>query len=356
LLILAVVTALSVLAAAWAVLDRQRSTQVASVPAELFPGLIDRVNEVTRLSVDAPGLAFTIVKGEDDAWSVPERGGYPVSFETVKQSVVGIAGLKPLEAKTARPELHEKLGLRTVADGGKGTTLMLQGGDEVIAAVVFGRTRTPPTTTDPGRHYVRRADEDQSWLAAGRLEVWDKIERWLDPAMPVIDRKRVRAVRTEKPDGEVIAISRADPDARDFVADDLPEGFRMLHETAGNALGSALGFLSFEDVAGADSVDLAGATVAEYFTYDGLVLKIEVLERDGRYWGRFSARFDAAERKLDGLSEAQLEVMKEADAVQAEAAEINARYTRWAYRLPSYKGKDFLISRDAVITKDDKSG
>lgn len=357
LIVLAVITVVAVVAAGWAVLDRQRSSQVASVPAALFPGLIDRVNEVVELDVDAPGLAFAIVKGADDTWSVPQRGGYPVTFETVKQAVVGIAGLKPLEAKTARPELHDKLGLKTTTDGGKGTTLTMKDGDgEVIAAVVVGRTRTPPTTTQPGRHYVRRAGEDQSWLAAGRMEVWDKIERWLDPAMPVVERKRVRAARTEKPDGELILVSRTDPDARDFVVENLPEGWRMLHDTAGNALGSALGFLSFEDVAPADSIDFDGATVAEYFTFDGLVLKVEVVLRDKLYWARFSARYAADQVRLEGLSEEQRAALLDGEAVQQEVERINQRFAGWAYRLPGYKGKDFLIARDAVIAKDDKSG
>ena len=351
--ILAVVTAASVAAAAWAVIEREKRTSAAAAPAALFPGLIDRVNDVDSVAVRGPGIEFTIVRGEDGGWSVPEKGGYPVPFETVKQAVVGIAALKPLEPRTAKPELHAKLNLRAPENNGRGTLLALRdGGGQDLAAVIVGKTRSVATSARPGWHYVRKADENQSWLAEGRVEVWDKIDRWLDSEMPIVERRRVHIVRTVKPGGEVIAIAKEDPDARDFTVRDIPDGMRKLHTTSANSLGSAFGFLTFEDVVPADQKPLDDPLLVQVKTFEGLVVELHVVKTDDdAYWCRFSGRFDPESVAMDGLSEGKRHGMKTEDEVREEADRINARFGGWVYKLPEYKGKDFFITRDELIMK-----
>ena len=352
LLILAIVTALSVAAAFWAVFEREQSTRAAQAPDALFPGLVERVNEVAKVEVRGPGIAFTIVKDDDGNWSVPEKGGYPVKFETVKQTVVGMAALKPLEQRTAKPELHAKLNLKSPEDGGRGTLLALRdasGGE--MAAVLVGKTRSFASDSRPGWHYVRKAGENQSWLAEGRVEVWDKIDRWLDSDMPTIERRRIYAVHTEKPDGEVIDIHKDDPDGRDFTVEDIPEGMRMLHETVANSLGSALGYLSFEDVLPAGEKDVSDGMLAQYRTFDGLVLGLRIKKEGDAYWAQFASRFDPDAVIVDRLAEDDRKGMKTAEDVGLEAERLQKRYGPWVFKLPEYKGKDFFISREELIMK-----
>lgn len=354
LLILAIVTAISVAAAVWAVVDREQSSRAAAAPEALFPGLTAKVNDVAKVEVNGPGIQFTIARGADGDWSVPEKGNYPVRFETVKQAVVGIAALKPLERRTAKPDLHSKLNLRLPSDGGRGTVLTLKDGSgSELAAVVVGKTRSVATKSRPGWHYVRRLDEDQSWLAEGRVEVWNKIERWLDPEMPIVERRRIHMVKRALPDGDTVQIAKEDPQARDFAILDIPEGMRAMHDTVANPLGSALGFLTFEDVMPANDKPLENTVLASYITYDGLVVDIHLMKEDEDvYWARFEARFDPAAISLDTLSEEQREGMKTEAEVREEAEKVNARFGEWTYKLPSYKGKDFYIGRDEMLMKD----
>ena len=65
-------------------------------------------------------------------------------------------------------------------------------------------------------------------------------------------------------------------------------------------------------------------------------------------------RFDPARVALDKLPEDKRGKMKKPDEVKQEAEQINARYGVWAYRLSSYKGKDFAISREEVVHKIEK--
>ena len=82
----------------------------------------------------------------------------------------------------------------------------------------------------------------------------------------------------------------------------------------------------------------------------------ELADIDDVTWVRFSAAFDEAAVALDGLSEDDVKAMKSADAVKAEAEQINARYGVWAYRLPDYKIKDLRTALSDVVTSEDKDG
>ncbi len=345
---------LAVAAAAASVYQRQTSHALPATPATLFPGLQGQINEVRKIDVVLPEGTFTIEKREGDAWAMVEKGGYPVLYETVKQAVVGLAGMRPLEAKTARPELYPKIKVvdpREEADMlAKGTLIRLTGEEgKEIAALVVGKTRSIQTSGRVGWYYVRKPAEARSWLVSARLEVFDKANAWLDGETVRIDRKRVRAAGNRQADGALVEVSRPSPDEIDFKVDNVPEGSEMIHETVANSLGSALGFLSFEDVKPATELDFEAAVVARFTTFDGLVVSVEVIEVAGKQWARFQARFDAGEARLDAVPEKHREKMKSAEEVEKEAAWINQRFAAWAYNLPKYKADDFTTKMEKLV-------
>ena len=356
-LLLATVTVAVLGLAAWTVVERERETVADDLPELLFPDLRPRVNDIVAVDVRGPSGEFTIVKGKDGAWTIPEKHGYPVRSDTIKKAVVGVAGLVPLEAQTADPGLHGKLRLGLPGDGGEGVVVSFRdAGGRRLAAVVVGRERFSATETRPGRYFVRKEGENRSWFVEGRLEAADRAARWLDPELPRLDRREVRAVRTEPEDGEVIEMARDDPVRLEFRMEgavtvsspdlatgrlSLPPGTRILRETAVAELVSALEYLTFEDVAPAGDVDLTGGTLAEYTTFDGLVVGVRVRRVDGVYWGRFHARFDpSGATPGDGARKA-----KRVSEV------INARFKGWAYRLPDHKGDALAMRREALLVE-----
>lgn len=359
--ILAILTVASVAAAVAAVYQRSSISRIAAPPEELFPGLIDRVNDVAAVSVVTPEGVFTVRKGDDDAWLMAEKSDYPVQFETIKQAVVGMASLRPLEAKTVKADKYPRLQVADPnpddAGSGEGTLIRLEdaGGGE-IAGLIVGKTKSVETSSRPGWYYVRKPGDEQSWLASGRIEVFENATGWLDATMIRIERTRIRAAETVQPDGTALQISRTDPRGRDFDVDNVPEGGKVSFETAPNALGSALTYVSFDDVRPAAEVDFENAGKAVFSTFDGLVVTTELADIDDVTWVRFSAAFDEEAVALDGLSEDDAKEMKSADDVKAEAEQINMRYGVWAYRLPDYKIKDLRTALSDVVTSEDEDG
>jgi hypothetical protein len=358
-LILATATTLSVVAAVATVLS-QRGSDVASVPPQMFPGLLDRVNDVHSVKITSAEGNFTVRRGQRDDWHLVERSDYPVKYEKVKQLVVGLAGLRPLEARTARPEMHHRLrladptGQANALDKGVAVQLLDKSGQPLEGAII-GKTRSIATSEREGWYYIRRLGDNQAWLAAGRIEVWDKATAWLDTELMVIARPRIERAVSEQPSGEKLTVFRELPGEANFKVADVPAGKKVAYDTAPNSLGAALGFLGFDDVKRQSDVDFSRLARTTFTTFDGLRVIIEMdasSPEESARWARF--RVEAGERnaKLEGWPEAERKDLKSADDVAKEIEAINKRVADWAYLLPKYKASDLMTDAGRLLIDD----
>ena len=188
--------------------------------------------------------------------------------------------------------------------------------------------------------------------------------RWLDSELPRLDRREVRAIRTEKADGEVIELARDDSDRLEFRMEgavtvsgqDLARGLALppfLPEPGSCARQPCPSSSRPSSTSRSrtwrrrDDVDLAGGTLAEYTTFDGLVVGVRVKRVAGGYWARFHARFDPddAARGRGGADDPD----RTAREARRESEAINARFGGWAYRIPDHKGEDLAMRRDALL-------
>lgn len=354
LITLALATIVAVVAAAASVYVRQSQARLPEMSGLLFPGLVDQVNDVATLQIVSPEGTYTIARKSGEDWAMKEKYGYPVRFETVKQAVVGVASLKPLEAKTAKPDRFHKIRVNDPTKDAKapglGTLVRLvddKGGE--IAAVVIGKTRSVKTTDREGWYYVREAGEAQTWLASGRVEAHENFDRWLDSEMVTVARDRMRAASTIQADGATVNISRPSPEQTDFNLDEIPEDAKLIHETIPNSLGSALGFVTFEDVKPASELDFANVGKAIFRTFDGLVVTVDVIPDGEKAWIRYSAAFDEDGIRLEQVPETRKKRMKNAEAVKQEVERINTRFGSWTYRVAKFKADDLTMQISDMV-------
>jgi hypothetical protein len=269
--------------------------------------------------------------------------------------VLGLANTRPIEAKTAKPDRYARIKVLdprqsqgTEFQQGVAVSLSDQAGKE-IASLIVGKTRSIQTADREGWFYVRKPDEARCWLVATRLEVADNIKGWLDIDVPRLDRKRLRAVTGTRPEGDPVNVSRPDSETTDFKVDDMPDGMEMIHDTAANSMASALGFVTFDDVAKAEGFDFSGGSVTEYRTFDGEVITVRVIERDGKPWAHFSAAYDADGVRLEQVTEADKDKMLPEEKVKEEVERLNKRFGPWAYNLPRFKADDFTTPLGKLI-------
>jgi hypothetical protein len=358
-LILAAAAILVVLAAVFAMQQRDSKTASSALPSNLFPGLANQVNDVATIAVTGAEESFTIAKDKDGKWTMPSKGGHPVPVETVKQALVGMAELKPIEQKTANPELHSKLDLqdRDAKDSKSLEVRLKDAGGKDLAALLIGKKGATATAATPGTLYVRKVGDKQAWLVSGRFEPDPKSVRWFDRDLVKVERKRVNQVTATRGDGTKLVVARETPETDDFKPTNAPAEVKIAIGGASNALGSALGYLSYDDVAPEASVDFADAATAEYRTFDGLVITVAVKEKDGKHWVKFAAAQDTAVT-APASKEGEKDKPKTAEEVAKEVEAFNARVKGWAYEVSKYKAEDFTKTLDDVVEKpkDEKKG
>lgn len=350
-IVLLAVTAVAVAGAVYSSFEREATMAGRGDLEPLFPGLDGRINDVAGLSVKGAGQSWTIRRVEGGGWVMVEKQDYPVSADKVKKAVVALARLRVLEAKTAKPELYAKIGVRDVDEEGSEAVLLSLEDEsgQGLAALLVGKTRKAETDTAPAEVYVRKPGAARAWLVEAHLDVKVALLTWLDRKMPKVERARVRRVVITHPDGEKIAIGQ-DPEAPDtYELLDVPEGEKVKTAYTVAAVAGALASLAFLDVAkAADKGFGEGATVSVLETSDGLRITATVKEDGEERWLQIAAAFDEALAGEDA----------DAEAITKEADEINARHGGWAYRISTYDAENFT-RRMADLTEKvepDKDG
>ncbi len=377
---LVLVTGAVVTAAFYAVVDRKAAVEPETGQTKpMFPGLLDRVNDVDKVTVASAENTVTAERRETadgtEAWVIANKGGYPADADEVKAAVVGVANLRALERRTTRPDLFHRLGVRDLSeDGSEAIRIDLFDADgTVMAAVLRGKIDTYPTGLRPGIMYARAVGNPQSWLVEGRLSVQADPTDWLLRDMPKLARQRVMTATIDHADGERITVRRDTPETSDFTLDALPDGETAKRFDVNNVAGS-VDLLSLQDVAPADAFDFAAATTTTVHSFDGLVVTARTIRVDDTPWTTFTAAFDADqaarapidenEPTAETASTADTEAGADAEpapvtaeekraalaeAVQAEAKTINQRHAGWAYRLSDYAAGNLTKRRADLI-------
>ena len=353
--VLAAVTALMIGAVYFA--GRESSTVERSGEV-VFPGLLEQVNFVTRVRVTGGEGTFTLAR-DDAGWVVEEKERYAADPERMHKLILGAAGLRRVEPKTSNPELYPKLRLEepTNEESQSARFVLENASGAALADWVLGDRR--PSKSDPGRSelYIRVADDPQAWLVEGSVPGGREIIDWIDRRVARFDRERLRAVEVVHADGVTVGVARSSPEDADFALDSLPEGREVDSQYRVDDIGRFLEDLRFEDVDRSSSLDFAGSVDrrVRVTTFDGLRIRIETVTRDGEAWAALHAEVDetladTSAEGTDAESEAAAVALRPIEDVRAEAEELNARWTGWAYELPSYK-RDYIARRIDDLTK-----
>jgi hypothetical protein len=298
-----------------------RPGEEAAAGGLMFPGLAERLADAARIEVRKPDSTL-IVERDGDAWVLPDKGGYRVRPERVRELLVGLTELSLLEPRTADPALLERLGLDDPAKPGS-TALLLRVLDRAgapIAELVVGRRRVRTQGNLPESAYVRRPAEDQAWLAEGRLPVDADPQLWLDRDIANLPSERVRAVEVRRDGTDMIALSRPEDQQDAPLSVTMPTDFPAPADAvATDEITRAFEYLTFLDVRPAAGMSGDGLGEARFALTDDLTVTVAP-RRDG----------DA------------LWIALRAEGTTPEAVRLAARWEGWAYQVGPWKEKAFL--------------
>jgi hypothetical protein len=209
------------------------------------------------------------------AWTVRERTGWPADPGLVRALLDELATARRVEAKTAMPDRHARIGVEAVSGvDATGVEVRLRG-KAWSDAVVVGKA--PPAA--PGR-FVRRSADAQAWRVDRRLDVAREPAAWLDTRLFDEPLPRVDRVWSRDDAGHEFSLVHRDDRFRIAEAPSAAMG----DSYRGDTLAAVLTDLRIEDVA-VDEGAAAERTVT-FALKDGRRITLESRRIDGRVWTR----------------------------------------------------------------------
>jgi hypothetical protein len=300
-------------------------------PETFLPGIASKIGSATKLHIVSNKGAFDVVKS-DKGWVLAQRGNYPASFDQIQKTLVAMAALETIEPKTSRPDWFHFVDLDTPPKG-NGVLVRVVGEDgHVIASVIFGKSED---IGDPGGAtgvFARRANENQSYLVRAVFTPKGDPGEWMDKNVVNIDRSRIAEVDVTPAAGPAFVVRRDKPSDPDFKPTSLPRGRELSSDAAGDTVAAAITGFSFDDVKPAATINFSKPTRLVTKTFDGLTVTVDTVQQGQDYWARISAGAEAGNVQA-----------------QAEMTEINAHAGPWAYKLPAYKGQQFMATLESLL-------
>ncbi len=292
--------------------------EVAPPAANLaFPGLAARLADAARIEIRKQETVLTLLR-QGEAWVLPGKGNYPVRPERVRELLVGLTELRLVEARTADPGQHDRLGVDDPSRPGSTGLLLrvLAAGDQPIAELVIGRRRVRTQGNVPESVYVRRPAESQAWLAEGRLPADSDAQLWLDRDIANIAADRIRRVTIRRGGEPELVLARGD-EAEAKLRLEQPIDPRPLDEVSLDEIGRSFEFLTFLDVKPAAETPGTALGETRFDLIDGMAVTVAPSHDGETVWIRLAAEGPGSEP-------------------------LNARWRPWVYQVGVWKEKAFI--------------
>ncbi len=354
--ILSLVTVGLVVAALVSQKSREQAHAGVESAGELFPELSAKVNDVTEIAIEKAGQTATLVRAGEQ-WTCREAGGYRAPFEKVRSTLVALSRMEIVEAMTKDPANHKKLGL-DLESGAKVTLRDASGA--VAAELVVGETKY---ARNGQRVYARRASEDQAYLCSGELTLSGDPLTWIEKEILRLDAARPTRIEITHADGETLTVTKAVPSSPNWDVLDVPEGRALKTAAVANPLGTALSYLTFDDVKPAAELPLGTNHVASarFATFDGMRVEVRLAKVEDKSWITLSTSYEEPPKELgpeapaepaeptaedasgeEPATDAEVKPAEDRSAeVRAEVAKLEQEFAGWAYAIPQYKADLF---------------
>jgi hypothetical protein len=320
------VTVLAVAASGYAVVQDNRAAPPTYRAQPAFPGLAARLGDLAWLRVarGAAAIDFASIAG---TWTVVERANYPAAPGRVHRLLQGLADLVLVAPKTRRPALFGRLALEDPRRGRSTLVAVQDRTGNTVAALIVGKSCRDPICGGAAGLYVRRAGDDQAWLARGALDPSGSAMDWLDHRILDIAPAQIASMTLTGADGAVLRLRRGTPAAA-FTVVGLPAGARIANTAALAGIARVLLGLRFVDVKPAAELPLPprGVATARFTMFAGLDIELRLFAAAGHDWISVSP------------------------SGGGDAAALAARLARWTYAIPADRAQLLRLRPADIVT------
>jgi hypothetical protein len=295
----------------------------------MFPGLAPQLHDAAKVEITHQDNVTVIEKRPDGGWGVASMHDYPIQETKLRSLLTGLTELRLAEPRTSDPAEFARLGVDDPKTKGSSADLLriMDAGGKPLVALIVGHRRVRSQANVPDEIYVRRPDENQSWLAEGTLQVDADASQWLDRNILNIAHERIASVTATRVGAGEAAPPLAFGQVDGKFGLTQPAEHPKLEDYKVDEVGRALEQLTFQAVRADADAPGSEAGHAVFTTNDGLVVNVTTLHADNDVWTRFA-------------------ISKTDDKVKAEAERLGGRLAGWTYQIGSWKEKSLVPTLD----------
>jgi len=342
LVIQAGITAVSVITATAAVVDRADQFSTEAKGVSMFPTLADRANDVAKVIIASHKEKVEVEKGKS-GWVMKSKDGYPVDIGKIRRIVAGLATLSRLEPMTSDPKKYTKLEVEdvTAKDARSKIVALEDGKGKSMGSVIIGKLELITSHANVPGLYIRSPGDKQSWRAEGEIIVPSSAENWLIGRVIDIKKMTVKRIsfRDEGDKKSAFSVQR-NAIGKDFALEPKPKK-GVLKQSMAKELEDLLEAVELQDVRKKGKIQFtANVRKVETETFDGLLIKLDVLKLMDKFWVNFNV-----EATEDGK-----------EAAVKRAQEINKVVQNWTYEIIDWKGDKYITKYKDLIDEKAKAG
>jgi len=263
--ILAALTAV-LLGSGIALLVHREHQQTEQPGGLLFPDLRNSLDAVTEIRLSKGDGSKTTLRKEAGGWTVVERK-FPADGAHVRELLLGMVGMKVIEAKTSDPANYPRLGVEAPDSATAASTLVEVAAGQKTWPLLVGRNAE-------GRAiYVRKPAEKASALAEPAISVDPDQKRWIDLQLTDIRGDTVHDISVRPASGPAYLLTRAKRGDTDLVLSPVPKGRKPGSSMMMNGQADSLTAFHFDDMRAAPATAPATVDRATFRTFDGQVFE-----------------------------------------------------------------------------------
>lgn len=304
--------------------NRVARPKVAGAP--LVAGLAANAPRIARIEISQGDKAVALALS-GSSWVLASRDGYPARADAVRGLLVKMAEADLVEPKTTVKDRFGLLDLEdpTAKDAKSRLVRLLDAKGAAITEVVVGKKRLDAFGANRAGTYVRRAGEDQTWLASADLEASVQPKDWVAPAVFDVQPAKIAAVTIEVPGEQPLKLVRdaAGGPSPKFNIANLADGKKLKEAASVDTLVRAAATLDLDDVRKADPAAKADAGTVTIEGEKGLKLVIALRKAGDDTWATITATGPDGEAKT-------------------HAEEITKKTAGWDFKLPAGKATAIL--------------
>lgn len=234
-----------------------RQTEIAS--DLVFPELQASIDEIDTVRIENSDGLLLNAQIIDGVWGASDKGGYPLEAENIIKLLNALVQAKLDSAKTAKAENHARLGLQDLdAEDAQSRLLEVKAGQKSWS-LLLGNNASAGNGL-----FVRKPDEDQTWLTRAQLDLPLAGSEWLK--QQILDIADDTFVKVERK-GHWTISKRSDEaqGTSEWLLDNIPEGRELNYDSIVANKVEDIFELSLDDLAQAKPMDFSGATLKSEF-------------------------------------------------------------------------------------------